>query len=89
MAETAKRILLVEENPSDVGMVVEQLGLYGAGEFEIQNTQSIQASLERLSLEHFDVILLDLFLPDACGLQGMGPLFGPSADLHHRFHRLL
>lgn len=66
----ATRVLLVEDNESDVLLVRSALAglrdrkLYGSV-FDISTTGHLSDAKARLSEEHFDVVLLDLSLPDS------------------------
>jgi len=68
MKPKAHRILLVEDNPADVRLIVEILTEGGAGQGELQHVGRISTALKRLGEQKFDVILLDLSLPDGSGL---------------------
>jgi diguanylate cyclase (GGDEF)-like protein len=63
-----KRILLVEDNPADARLMVEYLTDAGAGAVELQHADRISAALKSLNEQSFDVVLLDLSLPDGSGL---------------------
>ncbi len=71
MEAKIKRILLVEDYPADVRLTELALKKFAPGEFALHHEECVQNALERLSQEKFDVILLDLYLPDACGLEGL------------------
>ncbi|HIE32316.1 MAG TPA: response regulator [Methanosarcinales archaeon] len=61
------RVLLVEDDPADVKLV--QMALSGSGHaYETEVVGSISAATERLHAGRFDVVLLDLGLPDSRGL---------------------
>ncbi len=62
------RVLLVEDNPGDVRLFLELLRETGAGHVKLEHVDRLSTALERLSNQTFDVLLLDLSLPDACGL---------------------
>jgi two-component system cell cycle response regulator len=62
------RILLVEDNPADARLMVEILTDARAGEVGLQHVDRISAALKRLSEQKFDVVLLDLSLPDGSGI---------------------
>lgn len=68
VAEPTLRILLIEDNPGDIILIRELLKLSGA-RFRLANAMSVTDSLEMLKSESYDVILLDLGLPDSSGLQ--------------------
>jgi len=66
------KILLVEDNPGDARLMREALTNTGkdySGEFELFSVDCMAAALERLRSETFEVILLDLSLPDSYGLE--------------------
>src|SRR5260370_15138358 len=62
------RVLLVEDNPGDVRLFLELLRETGAGHVKVEHVDRLSTALERLSNQSFDVMLLDLSLPDAHGL---------------------
>ncbi len=62
------RVLLVEDNPGDVRLFLELLRETGAGHVKVDHVDRLSTALERLSNQTFDVVLLDLSLPDAHGL---------------------
>jgi two-component system cell cycle sensor histidine kinase/response regulator CckA len=62
------RILLVEDNPAEVRLLSELLRETPAGRVKLEHVDRLSKALERLDTEHFDVMLLDLSLPDEQGL---------------------
>jgi hypothetical protein len=62
------RVLLVEDNPGDARLFTELLRDTGAGQWKLVHVDRLSAALIQLSREPFDVVLLDLSLPDADGL---------------------
>jgi PAS domain S-box-containing protein len=62
------RVLLVEDNPGDARLFNELVRDTGAGQWKLVQVDRLSAALERLRHETFDVMLLDLSLPDADGL---------------------
>src|SRR5664279_4699886 len=63
------KTLLVEDNPADARLIREMLKGPPAGAFEVEHVASLTAALARLGQEAFDVILLDLDLPDSQGIK--------------------
>jgi two-component system, cell cycle sensor histidine kinase and response regulator CckA len=63
------KILLVEDNPGDVRLLQEFLWDVASVEFELKQAQQLDEALRFLQQEIFDVILLDLLLPDSHGLE--------------------
>jgi two-component system cell cycle sensor histidine kinase/response regulator CckA len=62
------RVLLVEDNPGDARLFTELVRDTGAGLWKMVHVDRLSTALDRLSREPFDVMLLDLSLPDAEGL---------------------
>jgi len=63
------RILLVEDDPDDVWVMRSLLGDRWDGPFELVHTELLATGVTRCTHETFDVILLDLALPDSHGLE--------------------
>ena len=63
------RILLVEDNPGDARLFLELVRETGAGRLKLEHVERLDAALEKLSREQFDIVLLDLSLPDEQGLE--------------------
>ena len=61
------KILLVEDNPSDAELLQESLQRTGTTSPEITCVAYLAAALTRLRQEVYDVLLLDLSLPDSTG----------------------
>jgi diguanylate cyclase (GGDEF)-like protein len=67
---TEIRVLLVEDNPGDARLVEILLSEADSfGRFEITPAERLDEALELLDGPAFDVILLDLSLPDSSGLE--------------------
>jgi len=62
------RILLVEDNPIDARMLLQMTRESSAGRFHLELADRLDTALARLAQEQFDLVLLDLSLPDARGL---------------------
>lgn len=66
----AIRLLLVEDNPGDAIILRETLrDVGGEGQFVLTHVMRLDEALQKLATQTFDVILLDLSLPDAHGLE--------------------
>lgn len=63
------KVLLVEDNPGDVRLVCETLSEQEGVLYEVTCADSLAGGLERLAQERYDVLLLDLNLPDEGGLK--------------------
>ena len=60
--------LLVEDNPGDARLFLELVRDTGANYLKLEHVDRLDRALARLSADHFDVVLLDLSLPDERGL---------------------
>ena len=67
MSVTAVKILLVEDSLSDAALLQESLSERGDGEFDFTLAESWKEAAARLRDQPFDVLLLDLSLPDITG----------------------
>lgn len=61
-------VLLVEDTPSDVLLVEHALGTAPGADFHVSSVSNLGDALERLETSVYDVILVDLGLPDSSGL---------------------
>ncbi|MDX8497470.1 diguanylate cyclase response regulator [Mesorhizobium sp. VK4C] len=68
MTESPLNILLVEDNPGDARLIRELLSDGGTKAFMISTADRLAHSLEQIADQSFDLVLLDLFLPDSTGL---------------------
>lgn len=66
---TPVRILLVEDNPGDARLVQILLEEVGADRFVVTHVESLGSALELLDESDFDVVLVDLSLPDSSGVE--------------------
>jgi two-component system cell cycle response regulator len=66
--DSPSKVLLIEDNPGDVRLLREALLEPGARKFSLTVAERLEEGLTRLSEKDFDVVLLDLSLPDAEGL---------------------
>ena len=62
------RVLLVEDNPADARFLREEIADVGAGAVKLKHVTRLEQALKVLETEDFDVVLLDLSLPDAAGI---------------------
>ena len=63
-------ILLVEDNPGDACLIREYLAEKGILALQIAHVDTLAKAQEQLTGSNFDVVLLDLNLPDSKGLDG-------------------
>src|SRR5712692_670856 len=68
MAPETFKILLVEDNPGDARLVREYLRDGGVFQADLANAERLSEAQRMLETDRFDVVLLDLSLPDSRGL---------------------
>jgi CheY-like chemotaxis protein len=81
--EPLPRVLLVEDNPADADLVIELLTGPGSDRPDVAVVRVDRLSRARAALaaEHFDVVLLDLSLPDAEQLDGIEALTAAAPEV--------
>lgn len=62
-------ILLVESNPGERALIQEYLSASPSLNFSLSEAENLKAALSLLAHNDFDVVLLDLELPDSAGLE--------------------
>jgi DNA-binding NtrC family response regulator len=75
------RILLVEDQEGDARLAQEALADSRRAEFQVARVARLSEALARLEAEPFDVVLLDLGLPDSIGLQTFTALHAHSPNV--------
>ena len=77
MSDNPIKVLLIEDNRGDARLIQEILSEATWRLFELEFAERLSEGLEALSSTTFDVVLLDLSLPDSSGLD---TLAGIQAD---------
>ena len=67
MGENIK-ILLIEDNPGDAYLIEEHFEEFANFSYELKIVETLDEALSVLKKQPFDVILLDLELPDSYGI---------------------
>ena len=75
------KILLVEDNPIDRMFVSQSLRQVEGFEHELSQSGSLAEALAQLAESLFDVVLLDLWLPDSEGLETCSRVIAASQDV--------
>ena len=72
------KVLLVEDNPVDAQLTQDLLGEWALDQFDISHAPILAEGLAKLSRGRFDVVLLDLSLPDTHGLSTVTQVLATS-----------
>ncbi len=75
------RILLVEDDADDVELLKKSLGEIRNPAYEITPAAKVEEALKILNEQAFDIILLDLSLPDSHGLETFDRIHSEAAQL--------
>jgi DNA-binding response OmpR family regulator len=67
--QEAYRLLLIEDNPDDATLIQEILRDIPDIGFDIHWANQLKDGFQQMETNRFDVVLLDLILPDSKGLQ--------------------
>ena len=63
------KVLLIEDNRLEARQTQHRLRAAGDDAFEVEWVETLHLGIERLARCGFDIVLLDLNLPDSCGLE--------------------
>ncbi len=77
----ATKILLVEDNPGDARLLREALAEIAEARFELIHRETLAQALDYLAKNIPDILLVDLGLPDAVGLDAVVLLRGAVPQL--------
>ncbi|MEH1971289.1 MULTISPECIES: hybrid sensor histidine kinase/response regulator [unclassified Nostoc] len=75
------KILLIEDNLASARLLQEFLTQAQSQEFTLVHVKRLGEALQELSQCNYDVILLDLTLPDSQGLSSLPPLIGQAPSI--------
>ncbi len=78
---TTLQLLMVEDNPADVGLVREWLPTEGPVRFELSSVARLSDALAHVRNRKVDLVLLDLGLPDSQGLDTFQRLKAQAPDV--------
>ncbi|MBX9720312.1 MAG: response regulator [Candidatus Obscuribacterales bacterium] len=68
MNKIALSLLLIEDNLGDARLFIEALRDIEGQDFTVEQVSKLKEGLELLGSGHYDIVLVDLFLPDSRGL---------------------
>ena len=74
-------VLLIEDNPGDTRLIREMLDEDSDFPFNLEHADRLSTGLERLAEKGIDVILLDLSLPEAQGLDTFYKVFSQASNV--------
>ncbi|MDP8998496.1 MAG: ATP-binding protein [Myxococcota bacterium] len=63
------RVLLIEDNPGDAEIVRHRFRGVRGGPWQVETAESLEEGLTAYQADHYDLVLLDLNLPDSSGLE--------------------
>lgn len=75
------QVLLIEDSPTDALLVQDELRHAADGNFAVTHVQRLSHALKQLQLQHFDIALLDLSLPDSDGLETFSRLYSAAESM--------
>lgn len=75
------KVLMIEDNPTDTRLIYEFLRQAKLADIELKATDRVSTGLEMIQSENFDVLLLDMSLPDAINLEALEKIIAHTADL--------
>ncbi len=79
MDENLINLLLVEDDPSDCHFLKQALSdCSKIMNFDVETTQNLSETLERLNSTDFDIILMDMELPDSSGIDTVEKIYSKS-----------
>jgi two-component system, cell cycle sensor histidine kinase and response regulator CckA len=75
------KVLMIEDNPGDIVLIREMLDNSELIYFEVMNATRLDDGLKLLVKDNFDVILLDLCLPDSKGIDTFNVMKYNATDI--------
>jgi len=79
--EVPLSVLLVEDNPGDARLIQLYSDAASGGKVSLTIVDRLDMALERLAVDEFDVVLLDLNLPDSQGLETLYAIMDAEPDV--------
>ncbi|MDO9465797.1 MAG: PAS domain S-box protein, partial [Thiobacillus sp.] len=79
-AVAATRVLLIEDDAADARLIQDALAGTGSKPFHVEWATCLSDAIKRLADEAFEVVLLDLTLPDSQGLEAFDQVLQAAPD---------
>ena len=81
MSASAVKILLIEDSLAEARLLEEFLKQAKSKQFSLVHVKRLRGAIDQLNKDCFDIILLDLTLPDSQGLASLAPLMNLAPSL--------
>ena len=81
MRDKKLNILLIEDNPGDVRLIKEMAYEFEDNTFNIIHAKSFSEGIKKYEEQKYNVVLLDLFLPDSVGLETVSNILRKIKDI--------
>ena len=75
------KVLLIEDNPMDVRLIGMMLRDSAPGVFQVEQVERLESGLGQLNNGRFDLVLVDLSLPDSHGLETFSRVQAQAANV--------
>ncbi|MBF0431283.1 MAG: response regulator [Fibrobacteria bacterium] len=75
------KLLLIDDNPGDVRLIEHTLNAQPRIRFSVDATERLGGGVQKLKGEQYNIVLLDLSLPDSQGLETFTKLKAQARDL--------
>lgn len=75
------KVLLVEDNPVEARLIQEFIKDFDNSGYDLNHVQTMEACLNELAVKEFDLLILDLTLPDSRGVESFTNLRSKFRDL--------
>lgn len=81
MEDKLIRVLIIEDSPQDLRLIEEMLNEVSNPSFELISSNRLEDGLKLLLNDGFDILLLDLSLPDSTGLDTFASVYDQAPEI--------
>jgi len=81
MEDKLIKVLIIEDNPQDLRLIEEMLREVKTPSFELVGSNKLKDGLKHLVNDIFDILLLDLNLPDSTGLDTFASVYEQAPEI--------